>query len=84
MRRYRKVASSNTSCLEAHAGISRLLMKGIFDAYVLLPFDKKNIFELVTRVSTRDYTVCIEQNLKSYRWVSFTPFGVPFGLPVLL
>ena len=32
---YRKVASSNRSCLEAHAGIFRLLMKGIFDPYVL-------------------------------------------------
>ena len=32
---YRKVASSNTSCLEAHAGFFRLLMKGIFDPYVL-------------------------------------------------
>ena len=31
---YRKVASSNTSCLEAHAGFFRLLMKGIFDLYV--------------------------------------------------
>ena len=30
-----KVASSNTSCLEAHAGFFRLLMKGIFDPYVL-------------------------------------------------
>ena len=29
--RYRKVASSITSCLEAHAGFFRLLMKGIFD-----------------------------------------------------
>ena len=28
---YRKVASSNTSRLEAHAGFFRLLMKGIFD-----------------------------------------------------
>ena len=28
---YRKVSSSNTSCLEAHAGFLRLLMKGIFD-----------------------------------------------------
>jgi hypothetical protein len=27
---YRKVASSNTSHLEAHAGFFRLLMKGIF------------------------------------------------------
>ena len=38
---YHKVASSNTSCLEAHAGIYTLLMKGIFDAYVMWPFDKK-------------------------------------------
>ena len=30
---YRKVASANTSCLEAHAGFFRLLMKGIFDPY---------------------------------------------------
>ena len=33
--RYRKVASSNMSRLEAHAGFFRLLMKGIFDPYVL-------------------------------------------------
>ena len=33
--RYRKVASSNTSRLEAHAGFFRFLMKGIFDPYVL-------------------------------------------------
>ena len=32
---YRKVASSNMSRLEAHAGFFRLLMKGIFDPYVL-------------------------------------------------
>ena len=38
---YRKVASSNTYRLEAHAGFFRLLMKGIFDPYVLWPFDKK-------------------------------------------
>ena len=30
---YRKVASYNTSCLEAHVDIYILLMKGIFDAY---------------------------------------------------
>ena len=35
MYEYRKVASSNTSHLEAHAGVFRLLMKGIFDPYVL-------------------------------------------------
>ena len=33
--KYRVVASSNTSRLEAHPGIFRLLMKRIFDAYVL-------------------------------------------------
>ena len=32
---YRIVESSNSSCLEAHAGFFRLLMKGIFDPYVL-------------------------------------------------
>ena len=31
--KYRKVASSNMSRLEAHAGFFRLLMKGIFDPY---------------------------------------------------
>ena len=40
---YRKVVSSNTSYLEAHAGFFRLLMKGVFDPYVLPPFDKKLI-----------------------------------------
>ena len=37
---YRKVASSNTSYLEAHADFFRLHMKGIFDPYALWPFDK--------------------------------------------
>ena len=55
---YRKIASSNTSHLEAHASFFRLLMKGIFDPYVLWPFDKKLISKLVTRVRTHDYTVC--------------------------
>ena len=32
---YRKVASSNMSRLEAHAGFFRLLMKGTFDPYVV-------------------------------------------------
>ena len=56
---YREIASSNTSCLEAHVGIYILLMKGIFDAYLLWPFDKKFIFELVARVYTHHYTVSI-------------------------
>ena len=59
---HRKVVSSNTSRLEAHAGFFRLLMKGIFEPYVLWPFDKKLIFLLVTHVRTRDYTVfCIHR-----------------------
>ena len=32
---YCKVVSSNSSRLEAHEGFFRLLMKGIFDPYVL-------------------------------------------------
>ena len=40
---YHKVTSSNTSRLEAHDGFFRLLMKGIFDPYILCPFDKKLI-----------------------------------------
>ena len=54
---YLKVASSNTSRLEAHAGFFRLLMKGIFDPYLLRPFDKKLISQLVTRIRTHDYMV---------------------------
>ena len=41
--RYCKVTSSNTSRLEAHAAFFKLLMKGFFDPYVLLPFDRKLI-----------------------------------------
>ena len=38
---YRKFASSNTSCQKAHADFFRMLMKGILDPYVLLPFSQK-------------------------------------------
>ena len=34
-----------------------MLVKGGFDPYVLGPFDKKLISQLVTRVRTRDYMV---------------------------
>ena len=34
-KKYSKVASSNTSCLDAHAGFFRLLIKGILDPYAL-------------------------------------------------
>ena len=33
-------------------------MKGIFGPYVLRPFDKKVIFQLVKRITARDCTVC--------------------------
>ena len=49
---YRIVASTSSSRIEAHVGLFRLLMKGIFDPYVLWPFDKKLISCLVTCVST--------------------------------
>ena len=39
------------------SGIYRFLMKGIFDAYVLWPFDKKLISWLVTHIRTRNFTV---------------------------
>ena len=61
---YRKIGSFNTSRLEEHADIYILLMKGIFDAYVLWPFDKNVIFELVTRINTRDYTVLVIGNFQ--------------------
>ena len=59
---YRKVASSNKSRLEAHDGFFRLLMKGIFDPYVLpysreqkhvLLFRKSNLFFLVSNTNMR-------------------------------
>ena len=40
---YRIVASTSPSRIEAHAGLFKSLMKGIFDPYVLRPFDKKLI-----------------------------------------
>ena len=43
---YRKIANSNTTRLEAHVGLFRLLMKGIFGPYVLLPYVKKLIFQI--------------------------------------
>ena len=45
-----KVASTSPSNFEAHAGLFRLPMKGIFDAYVLSPFGKKFIFELFSNM----------------------------------
>ena len=45
------------SHFEAHAGLFRFSMKGIFDPYVLWPFGKNFISKLVTSVRTRDSTV---------------------------
>ena len=50
---YRKLPNSNTSRLETHAGFFRLLMKGIFDPYVLWPFEKN----LISKLVTRDYLI---------------------------
>ena len=60
---YRKVASSNASHLEVHAGFFRWLMKWIFNPYELCPLDKKLIPSLVLRVRTRDYTVYLLVNV---------------------
>ena len=49
--------STTPSRFETHAGLFRLLSKGIFDAYVPSPFGKKFILDLVTRVRTRNSTV---------------------------
>ena len=40
---YHKVASSNTSRFEAHAGFFEIAYKGFFVPYVLWPIDKKLI-----------------------------------------
>jgi hypothetical protein len=45
------------SRLVAHTGFFRLLMKAIFDPYVLQPFGEKYILKSVMHVKTRDYTV---------------------------
>ena len=53
--KYRKVASTSPSCLEAHAGFFRLFMKGKFDVYILWPFGKKVDFLIInTRYSNSD------------------------------
>ena len=54
---YRKVASSSMSRLVAHFQISRRLMKGKFDAYVLWPLAKKFQNWIVDRSTARDFTV---------------------------
>ena len=59
------------SRLEAHAGFFRLPMKGIFDPYDLWPFDNKLIYQLVTHVRTRNYTVSMQEfTIKQLSFVS--------------
>ena len=55
--RYCIVVSTSPSCFEAHAGLFRLLMKRIFDAYGLWPFDKSFVFDVKMFVIIRDFTV---------------------------
>ena len=43
----------------SHSGFFRWLMKGIFCTYVLWPFYKKLISQLVLRVRTHDYTISV-------------------------
>ena len=71
---YCKVASSNTSCLMAHAGFFRLLIKGIFYPYLLWPFEK-----IVMCIRTCDYKVsgiCVSGREK---FSSGKSFGPPFN-----
>ena len=53
------VASTSPFPLEAHASLFRLVMKGIFDAYVLWPFDLF-FFEFVTHINTRIRDKCFD------------------------
>ena len=53
-------ASTSPSCLEAHAGLFRLLMKGMFDAYVLRTF-----FVLIRRTNRTISTWQLVQKHKS-------------------
>ena len=57
----RKVASTSPSHFEAHAGLFRLLMKWIFDAYVLDLLGKTFIFELLMCIRTHESTVSRNQ-----------------------
>ena len=61
--KYCKVASSNMSCIEVHAGFFRLLLKGNFWCLCTVTFSQKNISELVTYASTysQSYGISLEQ-----------------------
>ena len=53
---YCKIASSNTSCLGAHVGFCRLLMKG---NPVLMYCNLLTKSWLLMRIRTQDFTVCL-------------------------
>ena len=53
---------TSPSCFEAHGCLFRLLMKGIFDTWFLMLMYCDHLsflFELVTHINTRDFTVFI-------------------------
>ena len=56
---------------EVHVGLFRLSKKRIFNAYVLWPFGKNFLFELVTRVRTREYTLGTCRLISDYLEVVF-------------
>ena len=51
--------------------------KGIFDPYVLWPFDKKVIFPLVTGIRTPDYAVCTKGKAM-YVNVNSISYSIPY------
>ena len=55
--KYHKAAKRSTSCLVAHPGIFRLLMKGKFEVYFLWPFGEKLMFEIVAQSTIRNSMV---------------------------
>ena len=64
---YHKVASSRLSWLVALPRIFRMLMNGIFDAYVLWPLAKKFQNWIVDRSTACDFTVPIRP-LLDFTW----------------
>ena len=61
---YSKVASTSTSCLEAHAGFFRVSMKGKFDVYWLWAFGKKVDFHII---NTNWYSKLYSKYLNTYK-----------------
>ena len=55
-------------------------MKGIFDAYVLWPFDKNLISQLVMGIRTREFTVIKNEDEKRsfLKWFGFSQIKYKF------